>query len=64
MSCARPGAREQSELLIWRTAVADKLDLGSTLPQLALKLAGGGALTVPTDLPTPYAILLFYRGHW
>ena len=44
--------------------MAEKLDLGSTLPNLALRLAGGGTLTVPTDLPTPYAIVLFYRGHW
>ena len=25
---------------------------------------GGGTLTVPDDITTPYAIVLFYRGHW
>ena len=44
--------------------MAEKLDLGATFPALALKLAGGGTLTLPADLSTPYAILLFYRGHW
>jgi len=44
--------------------MADKLNLGDTLPILTLQIAGGGIRTVPTDLATPYAILLFYRGHW
>ena len=44
--------------------MADKLNLGDTFPSLTLTIAGGGALTLPVDLRTPYAILLFYRGHW
>lgn len=44
--------------------MADKLNLGETFPALSLKLAGGGVWTVPNDITTPYAILLFYRGHW
>jgi peroxiredoxin len=44
--------------------MADKLNLGDTFPTLELKLAGGGVLTLPNDLTTPYTIVLFYRGHW
>lgn len=44
--------------------MADKLNLGDTFPALALRIAGGGTLTVPDDLATPYAIIMFYRGHW
>ena len=44
--------------------MADKLNLADMFPALTLNLAGGDTLTLPTDLATPYAILLFYRGHW
>ena len=44
--------------------MADKLNRGETFPALTLKVAGRSVLTVPNDLMTPYAILLFYRGHW
>ena len=44
--------------------MAEKLNLGAALPTLTLQLAAGGARTLPADLTTPYAILLFYRGHW
>lgn len=44
--------------------MADKLNLADRFPNLTLKVAGAAHLTVPTDLTTPYAILLFYRGHW
>jgi hypothetical protein len=35
-----------------------------SFPDLTIKVAGGGALNLPKDLDTPYAIVLFYRGHW
>ncbi len=44
--------------------MADKLNSGAALPALTLNIAGGGTLSLPTDLKTPYGILLFYRGHW
>lgn len=44
--------------------MADKLSLGGAFPALTLNVAGGGTLNVPGDIATPYAILLFYRGHW
>lgn len=42
----------------------EKLDLLDTFPSITLELAGGGSLTLPEQLDTPYAIVLFYRGHW
>ena len=44
--------------------MAEKLNLGDTLPALTLRLAGGGTLSLPDQLATPYAVLLFYRDHW
>lgn len=46
------------------TVVADKLNLLDTFPSLTLNVAGGGTVTLPDDISTPYAIVLFYRGHW
>jgi hypothetical protein len=44
--------------------VADKLNLLDSFPSLTLNVAGGGSVTLPDDISTPYAIVLFYRGHW
>ncbi len=44
--------------------MADKLKLLDSFPSITLSVAGGGTLTLPEDVETPYAILLFYRGHW
>lgn len=44
--------------------MTDKLDAGQVFPSLDLKLLGGEALRLPDDLGSPYAVLLFYRGHW
>jgi peroxiredoxin len=44
--------------------MADKLQSGDVLPTLTLQLAGGGEVTLPHDLTTPYGVVLFYRGHW
>lgn len=44
--------------------MADKLDLGGTFPSISLSLVGGGSVTLPDQIETPYAIVLFYRGHW
>ena len=46
------------------TVVADKLNLLDSFPTLKLNAAGGGSFTLPDDISTPYAIVLFYRGHW
>lgn len=44
--------------------MADKLNSGDTFPALSLNLADGNHLTIPSELTTPYALVLFYRGHW
>ena len=42
----------------------NQLNLMDTFPSIRLSLAGGGQVTLPDGIETPYAILLFYRGHW
>ena len=44
--------------------MAEKLNLLDPFPQIALSLVGGETVTLPDDITTPYAIVLFYRGHW
>ena len=44
--------------------MAEKLNGGDTFPELKLSIAGGGTVTLPNDIETPYALVLFYRGHW
>ncbi len=44
--------------------MAEKLNGGDRFPELKLRLAGGGTVTLPNDIETPYALVLFYRGHW
>ena len=44
--------------------MAEKLAGGDTFPELTLDIAGIGQMTLPGDIETPFAIVLFYRGHW
>lgn len=44
--------------------MGEKLNAGDTFPQLSLKLVAGGAVTIPDDLESKYAVVLFDRGHW
>ena len=44
--------------------MAEKLQGGDALPSITLQLIGGGSVTLPEDLETPYGVALFYRGHW
>ncbi|MDZ7685401.1 MAG: hypothetical protein U5O39_10720 [Gammaproteobacteria bacterium] len=39
------------------------LDSGDKLPTLQLSLVDGDEITLPDDLDTDFAIILFYRGH-
>ena len=41
-----------------------KLEAGDSFPQLELNLEDGSTVTLPDDIDTPHAIVLFYRGHW
>jgi len=40
------------------------LDIRETLPTLELTRLDGTTLTLPADIETRYAVVLFYRGHW
>ncbi len=41
-----------------------KIDKGGQFPEIELSIAGGGKLSIPSEIDTPYAFVLFYRGHW
>ena len=41
-----------------------KLDAGDAFPSITINLVGGGNLSLPADLETPYGVVLFYRGFW
>jgi hypothetical protein len=44
--------------------MGEKLQPGDRFPSLTLKLADGGTLRLPDAMPTRYAAVLCYRGHW
>ena len=44
--------------------MGQKLQQGDRFPSITFKLASGGEVTLPDDMPGRYAALLFYRGHW
>jgi peroxiredoxin len=44
--------------------MADKLNAGSRFPSMRLLLVDGSAVSLPEDLESDYAVVLFYRGHW
>jgi hypothetical protein len=44
--------------------MSEKLKSGDKLPSIVLDLVGGGKLTLPADISTDFAVVLFYRGHW
>jgi hypothetical protein len=41
-----------------------KLQQGDHFPSLTFDLIDGGQVTLPGDISTRYAAILFYRGHW
>jgi len=41
-----------------------KLQQGDRFPALTLKLVQGGTIRLPDEMPTRYAAVLLYRGHW
>ncbi len=44
--------------------MGDMLQQGAKFPSLTFKTVDGGTITLPDDIPTRYAAVLFYRGHW
>lgn len=45
-------------------SVSTKLGPGATFPTMKLSCVGGQEVVLPDDIDTPFAIALFYRGHW
>jgi peroxiredoxin len=43
---------------------AVRLNNGDDFPALAIKLAGGGSLSLPDDLAGAYGVVLVFRGSW
>jgi hypothetical protein len=44
--------------------MGEKLQQGERFPALTLKLVQGRTIRLPDEMPTHYAAVLFYRGHW
>ena len=44
--------------------MTDKLSAGDQFPSIALNIQDGSSINLPDDISTPYALVLFYRGHW
>lgn len=44
--------------------MANPINLGGTFPTLSFSTTDGQSVTLPEDIQTPYAVVLFYRGHW
>ena len=44
--------------------MTDKLNAGDQFPSVSLLVGEGDTMQIPDDLQTPYAVVLFYRGHW
>jgi peroxiredoxin len=44
--------------------MGEKLQQGDRFPSLTLKFGEGGTIRFPDEMPTRYAVVLFYRGHW
>ena len=50
--------------MIGESSVGVQLQQGDHFPSVSFKFAGGETITFPDDIPTRYAVVLFYRGHW
>ena len=44
--------------------MANPINLGGTFPTQAFHSTTGAVITLPDDIQTSYAVVLFYRGHW
>ena len=41
-----------------------RLHPGDPFPTISGATVGGGTVSLPADLSTPYGIVLTYRAHW
>jgi hypothetical protein len=42
----------------------NRLNPGDPFPTITAAKVGGGTVTLPADLSTPYGIVVVYRAHW
>ena len=42
----------------------ERLHPGDPFPAISGSSVGGETINLPTDISTPYAIVLTYRAHW
>jgi len=55
---------EQVAFKMRNKTMAEKLGVGSSFPSLQLQIVGGQQISLPQDIGTDFAVVLFYRGHW
>ena len=55
---------KKGSLIFQEIEMSPKLQQGDHFPTLTFSLIDGGSITLPNDIPTRYAAILFYRGHW
>lgn len=46
------------------STIQARLHPTDAFPTVSAPLAGGGTLTLPSDLAGTWSVVLFYRGHW
>ena len=44
--------------------MGEKLQQGDRFPSMELRLVDGGTVRIPDEIPTHYAVVLFYRAYW
>lgn len=64
MPADRVRIRIRRTRLIENATMRRKLEAGEQFPQLELTIEDGSTVTLPDDIGTGQAIVLFYRGHW
>lgn len=44
--------------------MSEKLGSGASFPGISLNAVDGSTISLPDDIQTDHAAILFYRGHW
>ncbi len=59
-----PSNNQQLTIKLEKSMSDNRLDGGGQLPELKLKVGQTDVISLPNDIETDYAIILFYRGYW
>ena len=54
----------RSPILLEGVTMGEMLQQGARMPSMTFKTVDGETVTLPDDITTRYAAVLFYRGHW